>query len=296
MSNQEPPSLWDRACVYVQVKLLRWAIWFGNLGKPTTPAPFPPSRQAFIRSSDGKRRIKLLFFDPPNSNPGPKPVYINFHGSGFIQPSLGIDGRMLTYIAREVGCIVIDGDYRKAPEHPFPAAYDDAYRMVSWMLENADRLFDVDRVAVGGVSAGGSLALAVTANMPPNTIKGVSVIGRTRPIGPHPSRHWEMMRSAYLGKYMNTKDARLSPKFGDITRFPGGQTVFIASAEYDYLDAEAQEFRDLLVKSGKEPLYMHVEGMGHGYVMTDKSDTAAAKKRDETFAMAAEALKRAFGL
>lgn len=145
------------------------------MGQSAPPA-FPPSRELFIASADGKRRIKLLVFDPPGATPGPKPVYINFQGSGFIQPSLGSDGRLLTYIAREVGCVVVDGDYRKAPEHPFPAPYEDAHRVVSWVLENNDGQFDVNRVAVGGVSAGANLALAVLVNMPANTIKGVSVI------------------------------------------------------------------------------------------------------------------------
>ncbi|KZO94571.1 alpha/beta-hydrolase [Calocera viscosa TUFC12733] len=319
MSNQQPPSLWQRTRVHLQVVLLRLAVRIGRIGQSAPPA-FPPSRELFIASADGKRRIKLLVFDPADATPGPKPVYINFQGSGFIQPSLGSDGRLLTYIAREVGCIVVDGDYRKAPEHPFPAPYEDAHRVVSWVLENNDGQFDVNRVAVGGVSAGANLALAVLVNMPANTIKGVSVIvpaidftlpyaqRRAPPdmpevhkkepdrSGPIPPDIGELMRMAYLGTFTNTKDPRLSPNYGDITRFPGGKSVFIASAEYDYLDEEAKKLNNQLVGAGKEPVHMHAEGMGHGYVMTNNSDTAAARKRDETFAKVAETLRRAFAL
>ncbi|KZT52359.1 alpha/beta-hydrolase [Calocera cornea HHB12733] len=319
MATRQPPTTWQLAQVHLQVQLLRLAAWVGTLGKPASHA-FPPTRELSIPSSDGRRRIKLLIFDPPNSTPGPQPVYINFHGSGFIQPSLGVDGRLLTCIAREAGCIVVDGDYRKAPEHPFPAPYEDAFRVVAWVLENTDGQFDVSRVAVGGVSAGANLALAVVVNMPPNTIKGVSVIvpaidftvpyaqRRAPPDmpeahkkepdrgGPIPPALGELMQAAYLGRWTNTKDPRLSPNCGDMTRFPGGQTVFIASAEYDYLDEEAKSLKDQLVEAGKDPVYMHVEGMGHGYVTTNESDTAAAARRDETFAKVVETLRRAFDL
>jgi acetyl esterase/lipase len=67
-----------------------------------------------------------------------------------------------TRLADGSGAVVISVGYRLAPEHPFPAAFDDAYAVLTWTAEHAAELgIDPDRIAVGGHSAGGGLAAAV---------------------------------------------------------------------------------------------------------------------------------------
>ena|ERR1700761_5027410 len=72
--------------------------------------------------------------------------------SGFIFPSLGTDTEFCALLASRVGCIVLDCDYRKAPEYPFPAAYEDAQDIVTHVASHSSS-FDAGRLTMGGFSA-----------------------------------------------------------------------------------------------------------------------------------------------
>ena len=94
------------------------------------------------------------------------PAFLHFHGGGFwigggldiLRLSAPVHGRR----ARELGIVVVDVDYRMAPEHKFPLPVDDCYRALTWVAASAAELgIDAKRLAVGGGSAGGGLAASV---------------------------------------------------------------------------------------------------------------------------------------
>lgn len=117
------------------------------------------------RQIDGRQghRIPVRVYRPQMTEPGPLPVLVYYHGGGFIFSSIAAVDRVVRLIANEARMIVVSVDYRLAPEHPFPAAHDDAEDAFAWTLAQAASLGgDPARVAVGGDSAGGHLA-AVTA-------------------------------------------------------------------------------------------------------------------------------------
>nr|WP_233341085.1 alpha/beta hydrolase [Haloprofundus sp. MHR1] len=93
---------------------------------------------------------------------GPVPTVVFFHGGGFVLGSIGTHDWLCRQLTRESGCAVLSVDYRLAPEHPFPAAVEDAYAAVEWAAEHTDALRGTGDIAVAGDSAGGNLA-AVTA-------------------------------------------------------------------------------------------------------------------------------------
>lgn len=91
----------------------------------------------------------------------PLPVLVFYHGGGWVLGTLDSAGSICRALARRADCAVVSVDYRLAPEHPFPAAVEDAYTAVSWVADNAESVGgDPGRVAVGGTSAGGTLAAA----------------------------------------------------------------------------------------------------------------------------------------
>lgn len=94
---------------------------------------------------------------------GPFPVLVYYHGGGWVLCDLSVYDSVCTRLANEVHCLVVSVGYRLAPEHKYPAAAEDAYAALQWVMENAGQLQgDPQRVAVGGDSAGGNLAAVVS--------------------------------------------------------------------------------------------------------------------------------------
>ena len=99
----------------------------------------------------------------PHGIAAPSPLLVFFHGGGWVIGSPATHEDSCRLLAHEARVRILSVDYRLAPEHPFPAAAEDAHAAFAWAVEHADELgADPARVAVGGDSAGGNLA-AVTA-------------------------------------------------------------------------------------------------------------------------------------
>lgn len=97
------------------------------------------------------------------AGPGRRPLLVYYHGGGFVLGDLDGHDNLCRRICRDTDVHVLSVDYRLAPEHPFPAATDDAFVAFRWACNNARALGAwPDRVAVGGDSAGGNLAAVVS--------------------------------------------------------------------------------------------------------------------------------------
>ena len=113
-----------------------------------------------IAARDGVELGARLFapVDDPNL-----PVLLYFHGGGFTVGSVATHEPLCRHLAHLARCAVLSVDYRLAPEWQFPTAVEDAWDSLAWLREHAEGLgLDGGRMAVGGDSAGGTLA-AVTA-------------------------------------------------------------------------------------------------------------------------------------
>ena len=87
------------------------------------------------------------------------PVLLYFHGGGFTIGSIASHDTLCRELSRLSGCAVVSVDYRLAPEHRFPVAVDDAWDAMQWLAGHGSDLgIDSSRMAVGGDSAGGTLA------------------------------------------------------------------------------------------------------------------------------------------
>jgi acetyl esterase/lipase len=95
------------------------------------------------------------------SGAGPHPCLLWFHGGGYLFGKAAMDADRLQRWSGELGCASVSVDYRLAPEHPFPAAHDDAMKVLEWLIASPDALdIDPSRIVVAGASAGGGLAAA----------------------------------------------------------------------------------------------------------------------------------------
>ncbi|KAL4979411.1 Alpha/Beta hydrolase protein [Aspergillus desertorum] len=156
----------SRWWLYVQAVfwrfLMRLGMIFHNIPHPRPPSP------TFSRSfPSGSSKVVLQFYCPPDYHHNRKegrrlPVVVNFHGGGFTLGGPSDDSRWAQAILSEVGAVVVSVGYRRAPEHPFPAAVDDGVLALQYLASHAvDLGLDISRIALSGFSAGGNLAVTV---------------------------------------------------------------------------------------------------------------------------------------
>lgn len=128
------------------------------------PQPsLPRIEDFFIPARDGHALPARLYAPEPTDSGGVwarnLPALVYFHGGGFVVGSIATHDTLCRRLAQLAGCAVVSVDYRLAPEHPFPTAVHDAWDALQWLGEHGGtRCLDTDRLAVGGDSAGGTLA------------------------------------------------------------------------------------------------------------------------------------------
>jgi len=216
---------------------------------------------------------------------GPHPVLVYLHGGGWVCGSPRTH-RKLGYRFAEAGYLVFNVDYRLAPEHPFPTPFEDCLAAVRWARCEAARFGgDPTRLAIGGDSAGGNLAAAVSAALAGDPacpqaallIYGVFDFGmfgdislaagdaRAAAIG---REMVEMMVGAYLGKTRSHAllgDPRISP-LKAAAQLPPSHVV-VGSA--DPLAAQAEALVRALAATGVPHECFVDAGMPHGYAQME---------------------------
>ncbi|KZW00704.1 alpha/beta-hydrolase [Exidia glandulosa HHB12029] len=278
-----PLSFFQRAAIYAA----RLATPF-IASKPirngilSTGQSIQPAETLLIQSSkDATRNIAVKLFFPPNTSAEERasmPVYLNLHAGAFVLDLFGMDDEFCTYIAQEAMCTVVDGDYAKAPDHPFPAAYYDVLDVANWILAQSAR-WDVRRFSAGGFSAGGGLALSIAPHVPLRSIMGFAPStnlstwalprgkGEPKFKGP-PVQLLSMLYDAYVSDGADRRDPRVSPFYAAPGKFP---PITIA---YGMCDAH---FSDL-------------QAFGH------KVKAAGVDKRDETLHLMVTRLRESWKL
>lgn len=108
----------------------------------------------------GDRSVALRFYRPAAAQ-GPLPAVAYFHGGAFTNGDLDSHDAVAVALAEQAHALVVSVDYRVMPDHPFPAAFDDAVAVLRWMRREAVELgIDAQRIGAGGDSSGANLALA----------------------------------------------------------------------------------------------------------------------------------------
>ncbi len=233
----------------------------------------------------------------PKGN-GPFGVLVYFHGGGWVVGNIEMTDqpcRMLTNAGR---CVTISVDYRLAPEHKFPAGPEDCYAATKWAADNAAALnCDAARIAVGGTSAGATLAAAVALMARdrggPRVAYQLLVYPATTSALDTPS-HREFAKDSYYilsradmewfwGHYLTSEADRSNPYAcpAYATTLRGVAPAFVITAEYDPLRDEGEAYAARLREEGVQVVLRRYDGVTHGFfgmpAQLDKAKAAIAE-------------------
>jgi acetyl esterase len=212
---------------------------------------------------------------------GRTPLLVYLHGGGWVVCDLDTHDNVCRFLAREGGVRVLSIEYRLAPEHPFPAAVEDAFAALRFAHDNAARLGAApDAIAIGGDSAGGNLAAVVSrlaaADGGPAPAFVLSIYPVTDLSTKHPSyalfgdgyalteAQMDWYRRHYLPDEAAALDPRASPLLAD--DLAGLPPTYVATAGFDPLRDEGEAYASRLREAGVPVALRRHPGLVHGFV------------------------------
>jgi acetyl esterase len=241
------------------------------------------------------------------------PVLVYFHGGGFTIGSVATHDGLCRRLAHLSGCAVLSVDYRLAPEHKFPTAYEDAWDVVQWVAQHgATRKLQTDKIAVGGDSAGGTLsaACAIAARdvglpLALQLLFYPGVAGHQNTPSHHTfasgfvleEPHITYFFTQYIRSEADRDDWRFAPldgrtEAGYKADLSGVAPVWMGLAECDPLVDEGVLYADRLRMAGV-PVDLEIyRGVVHEFIKMGRAIPEAARAHAD----AARALKEAFSL
>lgn len=229
--------------------------------------------------------LETLVIEPKRSE-GRLPCMVFFHGGAFMLRASYAHYKIAKMYAEELPCKVIYTDYRLAPKFKFPIPVEDCYQTYKWVLDNAAMLnIDSDKIIIGGDSAGGNLALAVTLmardreiSMPSAELLIYPATDR-RMITETMKKYvdtpiWDanltkMMWRAYLGGQKPSKIKYASPI--EAESFEDFPPTYIEVAEFDSLRDEGISLYNKLREQGIDCEIHEITGACHGFETALKS-------------------------
>ena len=243
-------------------------------------APEPVHEVLELTMPAGDDQLPLRLYRP--SGQPRQPALIYFFGGGWTLGQIDTCDGICRTLANAAGCVVIAVGYRLAPEHKFPVPVQDCYDAVSWIAEHTEELgVDPDRLAVGGDSAGGNLAAAVTLRAKdqggpplaaqllvyPNTCFGADTESLRENDDPSMfnRRSVDWYWTHYLSSPSDGGDPLASPLLA--ADHAGLPPALVITAEYDPLRDEAEQYAQRLAAAGVPTELSRYDGMMHGFFL-----------------------------
>lgn len=234
------------------------------------------------------RSVPIRVYSTGSGKPG---TVVFFHGGGWVVGDLDTHDRFCSRIARDTGRVVVSVDYRLAPEHPFPAAYDDCWAALSTIAADLDS-YGGGKLATAGDSAGANLAAAVAQQArdegvelaaalllyPVTDLQGDYLSRTQNATGYRLTRSdIDAFEEAYAADE-DRADPRMSPLYGDPV---GLCPTIVAVAGYDPLRDEGTAYAEVLQKAGVDVTLRAYPTLIHGFFgmagISKACDSAAAE-------------------
>lgn len=263
-----------------------------------SPGDSCPSRDLEVAGGAGSLRARL--YEPRGAGRG---LLVFFHGGGWVIGSLASHDGVCRALARRSGQRVLAVDYRLAPEHPFPAAAEDAQAAYGWAREHARELgVDPARIAVGGDSAGGNLAAVVAQGPAPKPCFQLLIYPGLDLFEEAPSfaRFAEgfLLRCAdirwFQDHYVPEPARRAEPQAspGRAAELSGLPPACVMTAGFDPLRDEGRDFARRLQAAGVRAEDRCYPGLVHGYLHLAAAVPAADRALSDAAIAFAEACAR----
>lgn len=237
--------------------------------------------------------IAIRLYDPTPGAAEPTRAMVYYHGGGFVVGTLDSHDGVCQRLAHGLNIPVIALDYRLAPEHPFPAAFDDAMAVTMWAAKDLAALLgrEVSGLICCGDSAGGNLAAAVPLHLRETGGAPIDLQVLLYPVTDlaeqHPSYErngeglmlekdgMEMFANAYCPNGLDRKDPRISPLYSaQLSHLP---PAIVVVAELDPLHDEGVAYAHKLQDAGIPVTLRDEAGLLHGfYTMTKAFPTGLA--------------------
>jgi acetyl esterase len=240
-------------------------------------------------NTPGSPAVAVRLYAPRASTSGPVIVYS--HGGGWMLGDLSFCDSLCRYLSARSRYRVLSVDYRRAPEHPFPAAHDDVAAVSQWLATSPRALgAPVTGIALAGDSAGGGLAAAVALgrregrNDPLLAVLMLYPVTDASRTSPSYQRFSEgfLLEAAdmnyFVHNYVPTaelrSDWRVSPLLApDLASMP---PVTLLTCSLDVLSDEGRAFAVRLVEAGVQTTYLEARGQIHG-IATMRGALASAR-------------------
>jgi acetyl esterase len=245
----------------------------------------PAPQLVTVPTDDGAVRVYVYRTADPAGEAAP--VYVNFHGGGFIMRHPDYDDHICRALVAETGCVVVNVDYDVAPQRPFPVAPRQALAVTEWVARNGKQQgWDGERLAVGGQSAGGNLAAGVCLsardrgsiapvlqilNYPPLDLAADPSTKTARIPKPliRPSLA-KLFNNAYVPDPATRRDPLASPLLAD--DLAGVAPALVITAEYDLLRDEADRYAERLAEAGVAVSHHVMPGADHAYTHIEPTE------------------------
>jgi len=256
------------------------------------PTPVARVRDLEVEGAAGPRPARH-YTSVPHAHDRPMLMFI--HGGGFCLGDLDTHDEVCRILCAEGGFDVLSVSYRLAPEHVFPAAFDDCRAAFLWARAHAAELgVDPNRIGVGGDSAGGNLsaALCLVTRDAGDPVPALQLLlypktDSSRPWPSHQTYGAKLILTTadmlaftkqYLADFPDTLDQRVSPlQAKSLSDLPAAVVV---TAGCDPLRDEGDAYAEALAKAGVETTHLPMPGVPHGFLhMTGTSAVVASNVR-----------------
>lgn len=250
----------------------------GRVAFAGQPEPILSVTNRFIPGPTADLPIRIY---RPNQDKN-APAMVFFHGGGWVLNFLDIYDAALHRLANQSGSVIISVNYQKAPEHPFPAPFNDCYSTLLWVKSHAAELgVDANRIGVGGDSAGGNLAAAVAIKardekvalsyqllVYPCVARDFSTKSYLEFATDYglTTRAMEWFWDQYLQGDEHNNDPYAAPLLA--TTLVGVAPAIVITAQYDPLVSDSENYCAKLKSDGVEVIYNEFSGMIHGFFVT----------------------------